>query len=63
MELLAKAMNTSAEQLAATYAGNDMADFEQCARELTSVLAQLDAGEVESPEECRSVGAAKHLWS
>ena len=64
LEFLAKAMNTSVEQLAGTYAGNEMSDFEQCARELTSILAQTDMEEVtEHREKNEFVNAAKYLWS
>ena len=64
LEFLAKGMNTSVEQLAGTYAGNNMSDFEYCARELTSVLAQLDGGEAsEHPDQAKSVDAARCLWS
>ena len=64
LEFLAKAMNTSVEQLAGTYAGNDMSDFESCARELTSFLA---LPEIEKPgelqEEAQCVDAGSYLWA
>ena len=64
LEFLAKAMNTSVEQLAGTYAGNDMSDFEHCARELTSFLAFPETERVGNVyEETQPVNAASYLWS
>ena len=64
LHFLAKAMNTSYEQLASTYAGNDMTDFEECARELTSVLAQFGGedrvGSHVDPTVCNAVMS---IWS
>ena len=63
LEFLAKSMNTSVEQLAVSYAGNDMSDFEYCALELTSFLAQQDTEEPrERRDESESVLAVKSLW-
>ena len=64
LEFLAKAMNTSVEQLAGTYAGNEMSDFEQCARRLTSILAQTDIDEdPKHREKDQFVNAPKYFWS
>ena len=63
LEFLGKAMNTSPQQLAETYAGNDMTDFEECAREFTSVLTELEdpKGLGENDGEL-SQSATEYVW-
>lgn len=64
LQFLAKQMNTSVEQLASTYAGDDMSDFEACAREFTSVFSRLENEGLREGREEDIVGdAAKIIWS
>lgn len=63
LQFLAKTMNTSVEQLASTYASNEMADFEACAREFTSVLSRLEDEEVKGARDEDVVcDAASVIW-
>ena len=65
LEFLAKAMDTSVEQLASTYAGCAQSDFRNCASGMTSVLAGLGEQDDFDPRregEERDL-AAEYLWS